>query len=110
VASILARTGREHSRHQLLKSTHVPIYVESHIRGPLEEVWRLTQTLELHERWDLRFSSITYLPKDDESAPQRFRYATRVGLGQEVVAWGETAGERLDEAAPRVGRQRTAHS
>jgi uncharacterized membrane protein YphA (DoxX/SURF4 family) len=68
------------------------IYVEIAIRAPLEEVWRLTQTPELHERWDLRFSSITYLPRPDENQPQRFRYATNIGLGVEVEGWGESVG------------------
>lgn len=70
------------------------IYVEHAIRAPLDEVWRLTQTPDLHERWDLRFSSITYLPRPSENEPQRFRYATRLGLGIEVCGWGETVGSQ----------------
>ena len=50
------------------------IYVEIRIRGAVEELWRLTRTPELHERWDLRFTSITYLERADPSEPQRFRY------------------------------------
>ncbi len=68
------------------------IYVEIAIRAPLDEVWRFTQTPDLHERWDLRFSSITYLPRPNENEPQRFRYATRIGLGVEVCGWGESVG------------------
>ena len=43
------------------------IYVESLIRGPLERLWRLTQEPGLHQRWDLRFTSIEYLPRPDAS-------------------------------------------
>ncbi len=70
------------------------IYVEARIRGPIEEVWRLTQTPDLHETWDLRFTSIEYLERVDESEPQRFRYATRIGFGAEIEGWGETVGKR----------------
>ncbi len=73
------------------------IYVEIRIQAALDEVWHKTQAPELHEQWDLRFSSITYLPRDDESAPQRFRYSTRLGMGLEVAGWGETVGERLSD-------------
>lgn len=40
-----------------------PIYVELPIEAPLEEVWQATQEPERHQQWDLRFSSISYLPK-----------------------------------------------
>jgi uncharacterized membrane protein YphA (DoxX/SURF4 family) len=69
------------------------IYVETRIRVPLEELWAHTQRPELHERWDLRFSRIEYLPKLHGSDPQRFRYATRIGFGLEVAGEGESVGE-----------------
>lgn len=72
----------------------MPIYVEIRIRGSIEEVWRRSQTPELHELWDLRFTTITYLPRAGEGEPQRFRYATRIGAGLEIEGWGETVGER----------------
>ncbi len=72
------------------------IYVEISIRGNLDELWRRTQVPELHERWDLRFTSIEYLERADGSAAQQFRYATRIGFGKEIEGWGETVGERLD--------------
>jgi hypothetical protein len=56
------------------------IYVEHRIRGTLEEVWRRTQTPEVHERWDLRFTSISYLERAKDSDPQRFCYATCFGF------------------------------
>jgi hypothetical protein len=70
------------------------IYVEIRIRAPLDELWAHTQEPALHERWDLRFSDITYLPRASALEPQRFRYATRIGLGIEIAGDGESVGER----------------
>lgn len=68
------------------------IYVELPIQASLEEVWRMTQNPELHEQWDLRFSSITYLPKESEDAPQSFLYETKLGFGLKVAGWGKSIG------------------
>ena len=70
------------------------IYVEILIRAPIDALWAHTQTPALHERWDLRFSRIDYLPKPHETEPQRFRYTTRIGFGFEVSGEGETVGQR----------------
>ena len=70
------------------------IYVEILVRAPMDALWAHTQTPALHERWDLRFSRIEYLPKSPESDLQRFRYATRIGFGFEVCGEGETVGQR----------------
>src|SRR5690242_6729012 len=70
------------------------IYVETLIRAPIEKIWEHTQVPELHERWDLRFSRIEYLPRDSATEPQRFRYTTRIGLGFQVKGEGESIGER----------------
>lgn len=72
----------------------MPLYVETWIRATIDDVWSHTQTPELHERWDLRFTTITYLPKGGDDEAQRFRYATRIGLGIEIEGWGETVGRR----------------
>jgi hypothetical protein len=72
-----------------------PIYVEIPIRVPLEELWRLTQTPDLHQRWDLRFTRIAYLPRPDSAAPQRFVYETRIGFGRAVSGEGETVDPAL---------------
>ncbi|HYF65146.1 MAG TPA: hypothetical protein VD886_20130 [Herpetosiphonaceae bacterium] len=66
------------------------IYIEILIRGQMETLWQRTQAPELHQRWDLRFSSITYLPRPDPALPQRFRYATRIGFGLAISGEGET--------------------
>jgi DoxX-like protein len=70
------------------------IYVEILVRAPMDTLWAHTQTPQFHEQWDLRFSKIDYIPRVDDSLPQRFRYATRIGFGLEVVGEGETTGHR----------------
>jgi hypothetical protein len=72
----------------------VSIYVETLIHASMDALWTHTQTPNLHERWDLRFSSIEYLPRQSEAEPQRFRYTTRLGLGLAINGDGETMGER----------------
>ncbi len=70
------------------------IYVEILIRAPMDALWAHTQTPALHERWDLRFSRIDYLPRPHDTEAQRFRYTTRIAFGLEVSGEGETAGRR----------------
>jgi hypothetical protein len=70
------------------------IYVHAEIAADVERLWALTQQPELHQRWDLRFSSIEYLPRPNAEEPQRFLYATRIGLGMTIRGTGESAGER----------------
>jgi uncharacterized membrane protein YphA (DoxX/SURF4 family) len=70
------------------------IYVESLLRAPFEAIWSHTQTPDLHQRWDLRFSQIDYLPKAAPDAPQQFSYTTRIGFGLQVSGQGETLGQR----------------
>ena len=70
------------------------IYVEIFVRAPLDALWAHTQTPALHERWDLRFSSIEYLAGEAEGSPQRFRYTTRIGFGLAVSGDAETTGHR----------------
>jgi DoxX-like family len=69
-----------------------PIYVESTIRTDIETLWRYTQTPELHEQWDLRFTKIAYLPKKTEDEPQRFLYETKIGFGLSIAGEGESLG------------------
>ena len=66
------------------------IYVECTIDASLERVWELTQNPEMHQRWDLRFSRITYLPKASPDEPQRFLYETRIGFGAAIRGTGES--------------------
>lgn len=77
------------------------IYVEILIRGSIEELWQKTQEPRLHQRWDLRFSEIDYLP-GQPGAPQKFIYATRIGAGLRIKGAGESAGERSDLTGQRT--------
>lgn len=69
-----------------------PIYVEILIRAPVEAIWAATQEPARHERWDLRFTEIDYLPRPDPAQPQRFRYQTRIGFGLAIRGEGESTG------------------
>jgi hypothetical protein len=70
-----------------------PIYVERLIAAPMEALWDATQTPEVHERWDLRFTEIRYLRRATETEPQRFLYATRIGFGLRIAGEGESVGQ-----------------
>jgi DoxX-like family len=70
-----------------------PIYVEIPIETEMEDLWDASQRPDQHEQWDLRFTSITYLPKENESDPQHFSYKTNVGIGVVVEGWGKSVGE-----------------
>lgn len=82
------------------------IYVEHRIRAALDDVWSHTQDPDLHERWDLRFTEIDYLPRPGDGEAQRFRYATRLGFGIAVAGEGETVGERVRADGSRVSALR----
>jgi len=69
-----------------------PIYVETVIDSSIEEVWHYTQQPDLHEQWDLRFTSITYNEKQHEDEPQTFTYTTKIMPGLSVSGWGESKG------------------
>ena len=77
----------------------MPIYVETRIHGSLDELWRRTQIPDLHEQWDLRFTSITYIDCASDDEPQRFCYTTRLGMGIEINGWGETVGSHTKDGA-----------
>ncbi|MCW1969277.1 MAG: DoxX-like family protein [Anaerolineae bacterium] len=72
------------------------LYIETFICADpriMDDLWAKTQTPDQHERWDLRFSQIAYLPKLGPKHPQRFTYATRLGFGLKICGEGETVGE-----------------
>jgi hypothetical protein len=79
-----------------------PIYVEAHIRSSVEKLWEFTQTPELHERWDLRFTDIRYLTRSNDSQPQQFLYSTRIGFGLKIQGSGETAGNQMGSHGQRT--------
>jgi len=70
------------------------IYVKINIQDNLDHVWLLTQDPALHERWDLRFSRIHYLPRSSSAEPQHFLYETRIGFGLSIKGTGESVGQR----------------
>lgn len=80
--------------------------MERLIRAPMDALWGHTQEPALHQRWDLRFTDIDYLPRSDAADPQRFRYATRLGFGVAVSGEGETVGERDQDDGGRVSALR----
>ncbi|MGW5261032.1 hypothetical protein ACWEQG_08670 [Microbispora sp. NPDC004025] len=71
------------------------VYVECLVRADMEALWERTQRPELHQRWDLRFTEIDYLPRAD-GEPQRFRYAFRLLPGLVITGAGVTSGDRHD--------------
>lgn len=77
------------------------IYVELFIHGAMEELWEKTQNPAVHQRWDLRFSTIEYLPRA-AGEPQKFLYSTRIGAGMRIAGEGESTGERDDTSGPRT--------
>jgi hypothetical protein len=81
---------------------HSGIYVEVCIHSTVDEIWRRTQTPELHNRWDLRFTSIEYLARDSEAEPQKFLYSTRIGFGLKIEGEGESRGTHADSSGART--------
>lgn len=69
-----------------------PIYVEIDIHCSMDDLWARTQTPQLHQQWDLRFTDIEYLPRPDTTQPQRFLYKTRIGFGLNIAGEGESVG------------------
>ncbi|MFJ4503496.1 hypothetical protein [Streptomyces sp. NPDC088864] len=83
------------------------LYVETRIRAGLECVWERTQDPARHQRWDLRFTRIAYLPVA-EGEPQRFTYGVRVLPGLLVSGTGVSAGERHRPDGTRTSALRFA--
>jgi len=82
------------------------LYVELPMRTEMERLWQLTQDPALHQRWDLRFSIIRYLPKPNENAPQQFLYETRIGFGLAIAGEGESTGTRSGTTGERTSALR----
>ncbi|CAM4202268.1 hypothetical protein L1N85_07295 [Paenibacillus alkaliterrae] len=79
-----------------------PIYVELDMGASLAELWEHTQTPELHEQWDLRFSDIQYLPRATEDDVQKFQYVTRIGFGLKIEGTGESGVQGQSNADERL--------
>ena len=74
-----------------------PLYIETKIECDLDDLWTKTQEPSLHQKWDLRFSEILYLPKKDQTAPQEFLYSTKIGLGIKVNGIGESVATKTKD-------------
>ena len=70
-----------------------PLYVETRILVDREALWRRTQDPVQHQRWDLRFTSIQYLPAQ-AGHPQGFTYSVRIPW-RRVTGVGVTLGEKV---------------
>ena len=70
------------------------LYIEITIDADFGDVWLHTQSPDLHERWDLRFTRIEYLPPTSDDDPQRFLYSTRLGFGLAINGRGESVAEK----------------
>lgn len=75
-----------------------PIYVEVPIYTDIDAIWDASQQPDRHEQWDLRFSSITYLPKK-EGEPQAFVYSRTVGPFLQVEGWGKASVRSIKKMA-----------
>ena len=81
------------------------LYVEIPISSSMDELWEKTQNPELHQRWDLRFTEIEYLPRKTDE-PQKFLYRTRVGFGLKIDGKGESTGTRDGDVGGRTSSLR----
>lgn len=68
-----------------------PIYVEIPIKTNIELLWDATQNPQMHEQWDLRFSTITYNLKIEDE-PQTFTYTRNVTPLYRIEGWGKSVG------------------
>jgi hypothetical protein len=78
------------------------LYVETLIRADADELWRLTQEPDQHQRWDLRFTRIEYLPRSGDDDRQRFRYSVKLLPGLWITGTGICAGERIRSDGTRT--------
>jgi DoxX-like family len=67
-----------------------PLYIETKIKSDLDTLWTHTQDPATHQQWDLRFTEIKYLPKDNLTDLQKFLYSTKIGFGIKVNGIGES--------------------
>jgi len=67
-----------------------PLYIETRINCDLDTLWTHTQDPAIHQLWDLRFTEIKYLPKNNPTDPQKFLYSTKIGFGIKVNGIGES--------------------
>jgi hypothetical protein len=74
-----------------------PLYIETKIICDFDTLWTNTQDPSIHQQWDLRFTEIEYLPKNDLTDPQKFLYSTKVGFGIKVDGIGESVATKTKD-------------
>jgi hypothetical protein len=74
-----------------------PLYIETKINCDFDTLWTNTQDPSIHQQWDLRFTEIEYLPKNDPTDPQKFLYSTKVGFGIKVDGIGESVATKTKD-------------
>lgn len=74
-----------------------PLYIETKINCDLDTLWTHTQEPSTHQQWDLRFSEIKYLHKDNPTDSQKFLYSTKIGFGIEVKGIGESVATKTKD-------------
>jgi hypothetical protein len=74
-----------------------PLYIETKINCDLDTLWTHTQDPATHQIWDLRFTEIKYLPKDNTADPQKFLYSTKIGFGIKVNGIGESVATKTKD-------------
>ncbi len=79
-----------------------PLYIETKINCDLDTLWTHTQDPAIHQLWDLRFTEIKYLPKDEPSEPQKFLYSTKIGFGIKVNGIGESVATKTKDNGERT--------
>lgn len=79
-----------------------PIYVQAEISTTMDTLWEYTQNPALHTEWDIRFTDISYLPKNEQDDLQQFLYMTKIGFGIEIDGTGETVGQFIGTSGERM--------
>ncbi len=74
-----------------------PLYIETKIKCEFVTLWTNTQDPSIHQQWDLRFSEITYLTKNEPTDPQKFLYSTKIGFGIKVNGIGESVATKTKD-------------
>ena len=63
----------------------------------MDALWAVTQDPREHQRWDLRFTEISYEAPPEDGGPQTFTYALQIGPAARpllrIVGTGRTLGE-----------------
>lgn len=80
----------------------ISLYIETKIKCDIDTLWIYTQDPAIHQKWDLRFTEIKYLPKEKPADPQKFLYSTKIGFGIKVNGIGESVATKIKENGERT--------